>query len=280
MSPHPTPIPNDPNQQAEDAQFYRHVLHDFINIGTGLARLLPQQAAAHPQPQPEPDHPAPPPSPEAVITATIAFDRLARAVRRCIALARIVAQPPAPAKHPARHRTAARKQIIRKIEDLIQRPSSTTGEALDPECAEALHAELLDRMDAPDLDDDVTSRPVADIIREITRDLGLDRLPGTRPFRRRTPADIAQLCARASAPSRPRQPGPQPATAPQAPGPDAAHPAPNPQPAAKPAAAPHAQPGGTGPIHPGNLLPDDPAEAVAFVLRHGAQARWRPPPGA
>lgn len=46
-----------------------------------------------------------------------------------------------------------------------------------------------DRLDAPDLEDDITTRPVADIT-EICRDLGRDALPGTHPWTRRTPNDI------------------------------------------------------------------------------------------
>jgi hypothetical protein len=141
-------------------------------------------------------------------------------------------------------------------------------------------------MDAPDLDRDIESRPIDDIIKDILRDLGLAALPGTRPWKRRTPADIAELNARAAAPSRPagtpREPGPGP----QPPSPGAARHSPDPQPdqrepgkQADPAATSCAQPGPVhlGPIHPGKTLSDDPAEAVAFILRHAAADRWRPP---
>jgi len=134
-------------------------------------------------------------------------------------------------------------------------------------------------MDAPDLDRDIANRPIDDIIKDILRDLGLAALPGTRPWKRRTPADIEQLNARAAAPSRPagstpREPGP---------GPQDGHPtvpcqAPDPEPdqhePGDPAATSRAQ---SGPIHPRPGLPKDPAEAVAFVLRHAADPRWRPP---
>ncbi len=88
-------------------------------------------------------------------------------------------------------RTAARKRIIRDVEDTIQRKTK------DDE-AERLHAELLERLDAPDLDDDIDHRPVAEIIEDICRDLGIANYPGAHPWKRRTPADIAILADRAA----------------------------------------------------------------------------------
>ncbi len=75
------------------------------------------------------------------------------------------------------------------------------GEATD---ADPLHAGMLDRPDAPDLDDDPRTRPAADIIADICRDLGLAALPGAHPWTGRTPEDIGQLCARAATSSQAR----------------------------------------------------------------------------
>ena len=178
---------------------------------------------------------------------------MARAVRRCIALARTLDAAP-PARDPAQHRTAARKRILRAVEDTIAR---TADEG--PDTPEALRAELRDRLDAPDLEDDIATRPIADIIQEICRDLGLAAHPGTQPYQRRTPADVARLCATAAAPS---------AASPHAaPGP--AQP-PTPQPPARRQ---------TGLTHPGTTLPPDPAEAIALILRHQPGDRWRQSPG-
>ena len=297
MPAHATPVEphTNPGPQAEDDQLYRKVLHGLIEVGAELVRHLPQQAAAqaqapHQDPAPQP---APAPSPDAVASVAIAYDRISRAVRRCIALARSLNDPAHPSKHPAPDRTAARKRILRAVEDTLGRQDyDDSYRVCDP--TEALHAELLDRMDAPDLDRDIASRPIDDIIKDILRDLGLAALPGTRPWKRRTPADIALLNARAAAPSRPagttpHEPGPSPG--PQPPSPGAARHSPDPQPAqpepgepADPAANPREQPGPTnagsvrrGPAHPRPGLPEDPAEAVAFVLRYAADARWRPP---
>jgi len=291
---HPEPGQHAPSQHAEDAQYYRHVLHDLIDMGAGLARLLHQQASAQAQAAPqEPGlQPASPPAPDALTPDTLisiaaAFDRIARAVRRSIALARSLADPVPPASDPAQRRAAARKRVLREVEDLIQRTAAASGHAAfngsnadaadadgtDDASAEALTAELHDRLDAPDLDEDISHLPVADIITEICRDLGLAALPGAHPWKRRTPKDLEQLCARAAAPSRARLPGtgpPVPAT------PQRARTSPVPP---RPAAIPRV----TGPTHAGSGPPDDPADTpagIATIPRHPMHlpGQWRPPP--
>ena len=96
MSPTPAPLqpPTTAEQQAEDAQYYRRVLHELIDMGTSLARATHQQATRTPAPSKIPaNDPAPDP--------TIAFDRIARCVRRTIALARTLSEPPpAPSQPP------------------------------------------------------------------------------------------------------------------------------------------------------------------------------------
>jgi hypothetical protein len=192
MPPSPTPT-NTPDQD-----YYRQVLHDLIDMGTDLARQVHQQAtrAAEAQTAALPPHPVPePPDP------TIAFDRIARAIRRSIALARHIAEA-----RPARsapHATIARRRILREVEDVIQR--TATGAR-----AESLHAEALDRLDGPDLADEIGHLPVATIVADICRDLGIAAKGGTRPWKRRTPDDIALLCARAAQlaePDAPMAPG-------------------------------------------------------------------------
>jgi hypothetical protein len=275
-------------------------------MGTGIARHLhaqadaqaawaaqpmavpaPQPADAQPadaqpanaQPAPAPV-PAPPPGfspPDSLVKTAATFEQVARGVRRSIMLAQGQDAPKQqqPARTPGQHpapapdRTTARKRILRAVEDVIQRPPD------NPECddAEVLLADLRERMDTPDLDDDIKSRPAEDIIKDILRDLGLAALPGSRPWKRRTPADIAELNARAAAPSgTPHRPGAEP----QEGHPDPTCPSPDPQPAQREPGHPAAP--ARAPVHPGHTLPEDPAEAVAFVLRQAAQARWRPPP--
>ncbi len=268
MSTQPTPanLHTEPSHHAADTQYYRHVLHDLIDLGAGLARLLHQQATAPAQAAPQ--QPAPPSAPDALVSIAAAFDRIARAVRRSIALARSLADPVPPARDPAQHRAAARKRILREVEDAIQRTAPSVDDAAsdaadaDEASAEALTAELHDRFDAPDLDEDISHRPVADIIAEICRDLGLASLPGTHPWKRRTPADLEQHCARAAAPSRAHPPGAEPPSVPAIP-----ERAPTTPVASRAAAAPRA----AGAIQAGSAPPDDPADTsarVAMILRN------------
>jgi len=289
----------DPGPQPADTRGHGAALDGLINMGTGIARLLHDQAhaqaaqqAAQPGQQNTPQaaaaQPAPAPAPAASLQAlAAAFDSIARTVRRCIMLAQSLDTPKQPARTPAPDRTAARtaarKRILRAVEDTLQRQDYDDGYR-DCDPTEAPHAELLERMDAPDLDAEIANRPIDDIIKYILRDLGLAALPGTRPWKRRTPSDIEQLNARAAAATRPAGTTPrEPGAGPQDSSPGAAQHSPDPQPdqrksgePADPAATSRAQP---VPIHPGPGLPKDPVEAVAFVLHHSARAsaRWRPP---
>ena len=211
------PEPTDrATQRDEDAQYYRQVLHELIEIGTDLTRTLHRQAAPETNNQPA-AAPAAAPAPD----PTIAFDRIARTLRRTISLARKLSDPAQPrpaqlrADRSTAHRLAARKQIIRAVEDTIQR--RTKGAE-----AEALHAEFYERLDDPELDDDLDQRPVAEIIKDICRDFGIEHFPGTHPWKRRTPQDVRDLCARAaqSSVAQPRMAQPrmaQPGTAPPRP---------------------------------------------------------------
>jgi hypothetical protein len=172
-------------QQTEETQDYRAALHDLIGMGMDLARLVHRQVKSQAEATPDTA-----PDPELII----AFERISRAVRRSILLSRKLAEPIAPAaEHATQHRTAARRRIIRQVEDTIQ----CFGDAAE---APSLHADLRDRLDGPELDDDIDNRPVADIIADICRDFGLAALPGTHPWQRRTAENVATLCARAAAP--------------------------------------------------------------------------------
>ena len=238
------------SQRDEDAQYYRQVLHELVEIGTRLARAIDRQAAAAPATTPEQaGQPAPAAAPAAAPDLTIAFDRVARTLRRTIALARKLSEPaqPSPAARAAagaeQRRRAARKQIIREVEDTIHREAH--GREAE---AEALHAELYERLDTLDLDDDLDTMPIAEIVAALRRDLGIAahiNSRGISPWKRRTPADVRDLCARAAQPrsaqprsaqprtAQPRTGDPRPLSAPpRAPGPAPArrHPDPAPRP--------------------------------------------------
>ena len=153
----------------ETTSRHQDVLNRFIDFGDRLVQLAVEQAEATTLP---------------VEKAAASYDRVTRSVRKSIWLVRKLSEPP-------KDRTAARKRIIRTVEDAIQCHA-------EPSDAESLQEELLDRLDAPDLDDDIDNRPVADIITDIIRDLGLAHIPGTHPWKRRTPPELAELNARAA----------------------------------------------------------------------------------
>ena len=181
-----------PTTNIEDAAYYKRVLHDLIDIGADLARIVHDQAKQQAARQTEAATAALPPIPPAndrLPDPTIAFDRIARAVRRTILLAQHL-EKPAAERNPNRHRIAARKRILRKVEDTIRREAQ-------PGDRPALQAELLDRLDAPDLEDDIDTTPLEEIITDICRDLHLAFNPQTWP--RRTPQDIATLRQTAAA---------------------------------------------------------------------------------
>jgi hypothetical protein len=127
-----------------------------------------------------------------------AYNGVTRSIRRSMLLAQKFTEP---AKAPvsdeaAQKRIATRKAIIRRVEDTIHREAKA-AEAAD------LHAELLERIESPDFDGDLTQRPAAEIIKDLCADLGLGP-DSLHWWKRRTPQDIAILCARAAAPCRDR----------------------------------------------------------------------------
>ena len=208
----PEPIPPPTAQDLnEDAQ-HRRVLALLVDLGAALAEEITKTPEATPALRAE------------------AFERVSRATRRTILVARHVAQQIAhrAAEHqlapsPAQRRTTARARLIREVEDTIQTKAR-------PSEADALRAELIDRLDAPELEADLINRPTADLIAEFLRDLGLAHPPGVRAIGRRTPSDIARLNLLAALP-----PGQAAALA-------ATLPAPKPPPPQRPAPPPAPRP--------------------------------------
>ena len=121
----------------------------------------------------------------------IPLEHIVRTIRRTMALAQKYAEPPRPR---AAERERTRQKIYRGVEDVIQRSAGTDQEA------RALRNELRERIDCPDMADDLDNRPIEEIITELLRDFGLAHLPGTHPWARRTPRDIADLKRRAALP--------------------------------------------------------------------------------
>ncbi len=185
---HPAPTPpqsqpasppeshEDPHAFESDDAYYRAILHDLIDHGAELARQLRERAAKQPE-----------------FDLSIPFDRIARTIRRTIALARHIATNPSKSRAHAVDRTQAREKIIRGVEDAIEakRGPKTDNDILYNE----LHERLLD----DGLERDLRTRPIDDIIEEIARDLGVAYQSRAYIWKRRTPADLATLRARAAA---------------------------------------------------------------------------------
>jgi hypothetical protein len=184
---------NESDLHAQDALYYRDILHRILAVGADMMEMVQTEAKARIKDA------VPGATPAA--DAAIAYDRIARSMRRTILLARKVAEPvKAPDARAAPDRVAARKQIIRKIEDAIYRDGPE-------DAAESLKAEFLERLDAPEFEDDLGQRPIGEIIDEICRDLGIAGQIGLNFWKRRTPEDVAWLSAYAA---RPRGAAPMP----------------------------------------------------------------------
>ena len=165
------------NLAAETDAACRRVLSELMELGMVLARRVPADAAM--------------PAAEAAAV----FERVSRAVRRTVRMLRWLDEPVAVRRagvEAGLDRVGARKRVLRAVEDRIDA-------AAHPDDAEALHAELLDRLDTAELDMDLAGRPVAEVIGEICRDLGLERSAELCPSLRRGLDDLAALQARAEA---------------------------------------------------------------------------------
>jgi hypothetical protein len=169
---------------AEGAKRCRQVLLNLVEIGNALGAMVFEEANAHrDNPKPATEI-APGPSP--VREAVAAYEKITRAVRRTVMLYDKLCDP----KKSRPNRIAARKRIIRDVEDAIEANAPADEQ-------ETLHAEFLDRLDRPDLDDEIADRSIADIVTDITRDLGISGLYDGHPWKRRIPHDIAIINARA-----------------------------------------------------------------------------------
>jgi hypothetical protein len=181
------------NQVADIANHYRRVLCEMVDLGADLLRMVHKEAqqadearlaAAKPSYDPSTF-----PAAKSASDLAAAYDLIFRAIRRAMLLdAKLAEQPKAPSA--AQQRVAARKRIIRAVEDAIVRNAQ-------PDQVETLRAELIERLDTPDLDDEIANRTIAEIVTDMCRDFGIAALPGTHPWQRRTPHDIAILTARA-----------------------------------------------------------------------------------
>ena len=191
--PHPSSFDHAAGPVPDDVAYHRGMLNELAELGMDMARRVHHAATAPGEAGAGVSDAA---SAEAFGRA---FDRVARCVRRTVLLARRVCEPVSVkpgaerAETLARYgRVSARRQILRAVEDEID------ATVHDPDAQAELRAELHERLDGPDVVEDLDVRPVSGIIEHIRRDLGLgpDGKPGVF---RRTPEAIAVLCARAAA---------------------------------------------------------------------------------
>ena len=178
-------------RHAERAERYLQAMDELVAFTGRMMNLVETQVEKEVEIAARLSEPAP--------DFTVAVDRVVRAQRRNLLLAKKL-NDASIAPHPAmpeRRRAAARRQIIREVEDAIE------SDAPEAE-AESLYAEFIERLDSLDFEEDFETRPVADIITDIRRDLGIAAQPGGRKWKRRTPKDVALLCKRAVA-KRPAQ---------------------------------------------------------------------------
>ena len=184
--PSPADLESLARYRVEDALRHRRVLNAMIDVGAELIGLLHAQAkmqvAASVAEAPEAATALP------VVDVAVAYERISRAVRRSVLLVQRLGDARAKVSDDA-GRIVARRKIVRTVEDVIHRDA-------DADTADGLRAELAERLDGPELDDEIGSRPVTDIISEILADMGLGSgVKGLAPWPRRRPADVAALCA-------------------------------------------------------------------------------------
>ncbi len=177
----------------EDMLYFGRVLRHFVEVGDEFVAMLHQEARLVAKAQAElaegtfDPQTAPIQAPQSDLLG--AYQDITRSARRSIMLyQKLFAAKKTPS---AQHRIAARKKIIRDVEDAIQANA-------EPGKEEKLHAELLERLDRPDFDIDIANQSIADIVTDICRDLGITGLYDSHPWKRRMPHDIAILNARAA----------------------------------------------------------------------------------
>ncbi len=167
-----TPDPNNPTLEAD-----RAALEELRDLGMDMARLTVARAKADAEDGVDADR-------------TPAFERINRGVRRAVFLlqhiARECARAEAQLTRTERDQVRARRQIIRDVEDAtVNRPKAEQ---------DALAAELLERLDAPEFADDLSGMTVAQASELVRHDFGLGKI---YTHKRRTPADVKALAARA-----------------------------------------------------------------------------------
>jgi hypothetical protein len=177
-------LPPQPPHPTSETADNRAALAEMRDICMDMARLLREDARTPPPPDAKPQ-------PDRLPKLSAALEGIARCLRRTIDMHERLGQP-APVRRNSDQlpRKVAKRRILREVEDAL-------GVLADPADHESLREDLRDRLDRPELDDEIDNRPIGHIIMDIRRDLGLENRPGQEPWTRRTTAEWVDLCARA-----------------------------------------------------------------------------------
>ena len=192
-----------PTKQEENLAHYKQVLRNLVDMANDMAQSIHKQHLHQTEAASAALPPQNTPAPGFAQDLTIPFTRIARTIRRTVLLAEHLEKTPT-----QNHRAAARKRILREVEDVIHRNAT-------PKQVESLTRELRDRLDAPDLEEDIDLRPLDDIIDDICRDLRV-ATPYANNWKRRTPQEVETLRQQANTipetwltpPNRPTHPPP------------------------------------------------------------------------
>ncbi len=198
-------------QRDEDAKYYRGILHELVEMATDIARAVHRQATTEQPANAAPGAAAPQPTP----TLAIAFDRVARTIRRTVALARKLSEP---------DRAPPGSKL--RAEGCDECGPSARQRRTDLAETDALRAEPCDRPEAPDCDadedlaDDLDEHSLADLIASLRHDTGLATLTDAQLRQRRTPQSTREgtpgencaPCARGAGPKVTQPTATQPST--------------------------------------------------------------------
>ena len=169
---HPMLFPPKPptppeEQRATERAYHREVLHDLVRLGINTAKALERRAVDSSID-----------GTNTVIEASIAFERVARAIRRTILLAEKLAEPPAedPPNTPKPHPTHKSPDSIRnettQDNDTPEPPENHPD--TDQEDRAESRAESVDDPREDPAHDAPTNRPIPEQIEAIRRDLTQD----------------------------------------------------------------------------------------------------------
>jgi hypothetical protein len=138
------------DQQAIDDEFYAAALRELVSIGLDVTRIVHQQIVAHSIDSPHS------PVPEAT---SLAYERVTRAARRAIMLAK---------RHNA---------IPRETPGLRPKPAApptrAAQEAAQEAAKDAENPDRPDRPEPPDRLDELDDRPTIELINELRQDLSI-----------------------------------------------------------------------------------------------------------